>query len=291
MIAGSLFISSSIAHAEELTEQEILPQGDPAMESTYDTYLKDSGYPQDIIDMYDIDQKRELYDLGGIYVGGSDVITDTVGVPTNPDVEIDPLIQPLVLQDNNFTHSISVSRIRSAGKGQAVFKLNYNWDWQYDPVFHGRDKFAVAWDGGYSIRNGSPMRSYKMFGKRLDLLGEATSGGGNVQTQSYIQPGAGVGWNIDLIERSTTDVGEIIAYRHKGWGGVKLDIGHDNSGDVVINNAIGEYWHKRLTVKDPSITFSVTDGPSLGLSVGTNFEGTNTAFTQIKWHQSDYLIQ
>lgn len=86
------------------------------MEETYDKYLIDHGYPQEIIDMYDIDQKRELYDLGGIYIGGSGVVNNHIEAPINSDVDI-----PNIVGDYwHFTKKVDPSLSWSSGDSVTI---------------------------------------------------------------------------------------------------------------------------------------------------------------------------
>lgn len=281
------------AYAEEnlLPEEEYssqleanLPPGNPAMEETYDKYLIDHRYPQEVIDMYDIDQKRELYDLGGIYIGGSGIVNTLIEAPINSDVDIPNYARPLALQDNNFTHNVSASRIRSSKRGLVDIKLNYNWDWKYVPIFTGKDTYAVGWTGGFIVRGDTAQQVYKVFSYNYESEGKAYT------RYDHINNGAGVGWDVNLVKSTIIDGVPKIIDRHKGWSGVKFQKGHDNSKNTEVIGIVGDYWHFSKKV-NPSLSWNTKDGVSISIDATDNYTKATTDTSKVNFTHSDYIVQ
>lgn len=305
-ISTSLLLTSALtisllpaAYAEEnlLPEEQFssqleasLPPGNPAMEETYDKYLIDHRYPQEVIDMYDIDQKRELYDLGGIYIGGSGIVKNHIEAPINSDVDIPNYARPLALQDNNFTHAVTASRIRSSKRGLVDIKLNYNWDWKYAPFFTGKDTYAVGWTGGFIVRGDTAQQVYKVFGSTLTGYKDYESEGKAYTRYDHINNGAGVGWDVNLVNSTSIDGWKYMINRHKGWSGVKFQKGHDNSKNTEVIGIVGDYWHFTRKV-DPSLSWSTKDGVSISVSISKNYTKATTSTSKVNFTHSDYIVQ
>ncbi|MCQ4087593.1 hypothetical protein [Saccharibacillus sp. JS10] len=263
--------SESIVNNYELNENDGIIKN----EETYNNYLKEHGYPSELISQYELEQKKSLYDNGAYYLS-SQKVNDFVG---DPKSEGEYSIQ--ALQDTNFVHTVSVSRIRTSQKGIAQFQVNYNWSWKYAPVFTGEDKFGLAWNNDYSVVNNSAKHSYKYFFND-NITGELKTSGG-VQASGYadIQPGTGIGWIVNLVSNGRPQ-------EHKGWSTITLQRGHDYSGNKITSSMVANYFHKRLRV-NPSGAFSFAKEPSISLSVEYGYEGATPSSDTWSWSQSDYL--
>ncbi|MNT98447.1 hypothetical protein D3C72_2410320 [compost metagenome] len=45
---------------------------------------------------------------------------------------------------SNFTHDLVVGQVTSGTAGKVEFVLDYNWDWNYDPMYTMNDSFGIA---------------------------------------------------------------------------------------------------------------------------------------------------
>lgn len=275
----------------KMTEYEIeLPAGDANMEEEYNKYLREHSYPEEVIEMYHIDQKRELYDLGGIFLGSSGEVSTLMEVPTNPDIDFPDEIKPLSMGDTKFTHSVTASRIRSTKRGLVDIKINYNWDWPHKPTFSYTDAYVVAYIGDFIVRKDTPMQSYKIFAcNPAGLYYE--SPGQQYQRHATYDPGKGVGWRVDLVNLTTHNTSLFYTYRHKGWSGVKIQQYYNGSGLSVKSPLAGDYWHLH-TSATPSVSWSAGDKyPSISLEFTGKQDLASTAIGDFKWSHTDYIIQ
>lgn len=126
------------------------------------------------------------------------------------------------MESTNFSHTLSISRIRTAKSGIVQFKVNYNWSWKHNPTFHSTDNFGLAWNNNYSVVKNSPKHSYNYFFLH-NITRELVSSGG-VQQNSYyrIEPGTGIGWKVNLVSNGTP-------IEHNGWSTATLEKGHDQA--------------------------------------------------------------
>lgn len=239
----------------------------------YNQYLEENGYPQELISEYELEQKKDLYENGGVYVTSS-TTEDNLSDQESGEFTIQ------ALEDKNFTHTISISRIRTSQKGIAQFKVNYNWSWKYAPVFYSTDKFGLAWNNDYAVVNNSAMHSYKYFFKD-NITGETKTSGG-VQQKGYktISPGTGIGWDVNLVSNGRP-------VEHKGWSSVTLQKGHDYSGNAETSSMVASYFHRRVAVYNPVLSFAKE--PSLAVTFGWAHDEAIPASYTWTWTKSDYL--
>ncbi|OAX45807.1 hypothetical protein [Paenibacillus sp. AD87] len=279
LLLSSLFSSSVLANPSStssiedgLSSENIKPEISVIEEeASYDAYLRENGYPESVISLLIPEQKKDLVDDGAVYV------TSQTAKDNITDSKTSGSISPQALQDTNFSHTLVVSRIRTASKGIAQFTVNYNWNWKYSPTFSGVDKFGLAWNNNYSVVNNSAKHWYKL----IYYTDKKNTSGGVTQTgYETIQPGTGIGWDVNLVSRG-------LQQEHQGAASMTLQVGHDNSGNKITSSMVGNYFHKRLAVTSPQFTFSKE--PSVSLSLGFNYdEARPTSFTWT-WTQTDFL--
>ncbi|PYE48844.1 hypothetical protein HUB98_16465 [Paenibacillus barcinonensis] len=241
-------------------------------EDTLNEYLRENGYPESIINLLIVEQKKELVNDGAVYVGSKtakDNITDLDDKAGSISLQ--------ALQDTNFSHTLVVSRIRTATKGIAQFTVNYNWNWKYTPSFSRVDKYGLAWNNNYSVVNNSAKHWYKLI---YYTDKKNTSGGVTQSGYETIQPGTGIGWNVNLVSRG-------LQQEHQGAASMTLQVGHDNSGNKITSSMVGNYFHKRLAVTDPEFTFSKE--PSVSIGIGSSYDEARPTSYTWTWTQSDFL--
>ncbi|QGG58328.1 hypothetical protein [Paenibacillus sp. B01] len=253
-----------------------------------DAYLKSKGFPDDLIALYDVEQKQDLYNQKADFLG-----YNTVGNRID-----ERLIQPYALDSsNNFSHTVSASRVVSA-KGTVQIALNYNWDWKYDPTYTMEDQWGIAWSDGFTLVDNSSQYKYIAYGKRTDLIGstEEDTNGGVTQTGGIYTVGAGMAYKVNLVGSwSRPNPGSAAAktfstYRHKGWSGFSIRKGHDNSKNIVTTSFSAMYFHQFLK---PSGSISFGGGSAIpGIQIGwaTSYDSSKSSATaSVAWGQQDKL--
>lgn len=270
-IAATLAFGSSVFAAED-NQQNI---------EMLDQYLSQNGYPQELIDIYEPEQKQDLYNQGAVFVS-YDVKGDNIK---------DTAIKPLDLDSsNNFSHYLSVSQVKS-NTGTVQFAVNYNWDWVYAPDFTLEDQWAIAWSDGFQLVDGTSRWTYKAFG-RSNLLGEDTNGGTTNYGGVYTV-GAGLVWKANLVNGWTRVSGnqaiQYKTYRHKGWSAFNIKKGHDGSNKVVSSGLSGMYFHKFVNVNG-SVSFGGGSiYPSISITPQSAFDSSkNSATRQFDWKQANF---
>ncbi|OWA35875.1 hypothetical protein B9G55_08280 [Saccharibacillus sp. O16] len=265
--------SETLSPGEEVLETA--PEVSAEEEQKYDDYLREHGYPEDLVSLYEFDQKKQLYEDGAYFV-----VANTVRDSLD-EQQKSGQITPQALQDKNFTHTVSLSRIKTSQKGIAQFKVNYNWSWNHVPDFSREDKFGLAWSGDYDVVDNSAKHSYK-----LTYLGSGTKWvtSGGVQQRGYedIQPGTGIGWAVNLVSRG-------IQQKHKGWATMTLQAAHDNSGQKVSNSIVANYYHTTYGFGSPELSFSSDPSISVGASFTQKVEAAIPTSHTFTWTKSDYL--
>ncbi|WP_063563819.1 hypothetical protein [Paenibacillus sp. O199] len=234
--------------------------------SELDQYLINAGYPQELIDAYEEEQKMELYAAQATYISHK-VTYDTL---MDNDSSNEDSITPMSL--SNFSHITSFSRIPSTTPGTAKIAVNYNWDWNYDPIFTSSDQYGIAWTDDWNLVSGSSKYNYKAFGYYHSASGStlyAETAGVQQSGQLKAPPGAGIGYEVNLISEFSKNGARYIVNRHKGWSGFQLYREHDKSGRLEVTAFEAKYFHKEWNLtgevnvaKTPAVTFSTTAGVS-----------------------------
>ncbi len=275
--------SLTIASAEENTALN---------EKDLNQYLINHNYPQSLIDTYDIEQKQELYDekatLVSIETRKETVVESTYGMTLEQKRHVSeqiPQKNSITTQAqsgdlNNFTHTISMSKVASSTAGLTQYVVNYNWDWNYDPVFTRTDQFALAWTDDWDVVDNSAKYSYKAFGRRGSDSAIGSTAGNPISGARTSSPGAGVGWQVNLVNAFSSNGISYDVFRHKGWGTVKLSKAKNTSGHIDQSSIVGKYFHQRAAVNG-ELSFSPT--PGIAISWGTQYDESNAVSKTWTW--------
>ncbi|MGX4586980.1 hypothetical protein [Paenibacillus chitinolyticus] len=248
-----------------------MAKGDPS-ESELNKYMEKHGYPQEVITMFDFDQKLNVYKQEASFVSTKKSLSNLgEGLSSSLDVGTKSL--------SNFSESVTMS-LPSYSNGQVKFIVDYNWDWNSAPVFTMTDKFGVAWNDNFVADQTTAKYSYRAFGQKL-INGtwyddEASTGTIN----SYVDPdpGKGIGWAVNLIAGFTHNNIAYTTYRHKGWGQVSILRTNNTSSTTAVK---GQYFHQQM-VANGSLSFSAS-GPSIGISSSWAYDQSNGVQDWKQW--------
>lgn len=101
-----------------------------------DAYLRQHGYPDDVIRMMDHDWKLRSYMFGAEYISGSDVD----GMSQQLTSEVTPMSVSDVLGRCN------VEKLSQSSWAQNIFVFTYTWDWNEAPATTFTDLFGMTWN-------------------------------------------------------------------------------------------------------------------------------------------------
>lgn len=253
--------------------------------SNMDQELLKNGYPYELIQLFEPEQKQNLIDQGATYVS-HEAIEDDIKDGENEDI-----IQSRSLDSsNNFSHILTLSQVKS-DPGTVQFAVNYNWDWNYTPNFTAEDQWGIGWTDGFVLVDGSAKYSYKAFGR--NIFGAEDTNGGVVQSGGVSSPGVGIAWKANLISGWSRTIGsaeyDYFTYRHKGWSTFNIKKGHDNSNNVVASAMSAMYFHKYLSAGGEIGFGGGSPYPSVSISPSWGYDSTkDSANKQFDWVQKDF---
>ncbi|MGF7048725.1 hypothetical protein J2T13_003233 [Paenibacillus sp. DS2015] len=291
LLLSGIFFFSLIGLHEVYAEDTI------ATEEHINEYLRQSNYPEEIIELFELEQKEDLYNQGAVFIdyeNQSELITeDTSNMTLEQRQSVNKKIAEINQKKNeigtrsltNFDHVITISRVRSDKANIAHFVINYNWDWNYSPIFVMEDKFALSWTDDYDIYHNTAKYSYVAYGRRGVDSAIGNTAGGQISGYHDTFPGAGISWKINLIDAFTKNGQSYDVYRHKGWSSVKIGKPQDGSGSTEQSSMAAKYFHKQIGIAG-EITISAP--PAINISYATSYEQSN-AFTKTwSWTNTPY---
>ncbi|WP_139491559.1 hypothetical protein [Brevibacillus dissolubilis] len=249
-------------------------------EKKLNLYLQKAGYPSEVIETLEPEQKHDLYMNRALYVSFQkkrDNLSDSKTDNSAGTMRI--------LTLSNFTHTLLVSRIPSSISGIARFKVDYNWDWNSRAINNLWDKFGIAWSDDYDALMESVRYSYVAYG----INGNRQYTTKKMSSSSYDKytPGAGIGWKFDLLHHFTQNNMYYEVYRHKGWGGVYIQTPHDGSGRADTSSATASYFHQQFDTNG-TLSFSGGAVPDIGIGYSLLYdESPNKGFSW-SWYHNNY---
>ena len=269
-----------------------------SMDSVIDHYLKQAGYPSDVIIQLDSEQKSQLYSEKAEFVSNKRMfenlkenLSDETNQASLSSNNTNDIITPLAL--SNFTQSLLVSQVASSTPGKVDFILDYNWDWNDAPFFTFTDAFGIAWTDEFDAYPSSARYAYKAFGwlerpsVNWGCARRSETAGGNINGYEKYDPGKGIGWEVNLISRwFTSNCGDYVVDRHKGWGQVKIGKFHNGSGNGESSSAVARYFHSQITGSG-ELQFSTT-GPAITLTGTLSYDTSPDFATHWDWYHRNY---
>ncbi|MFE6077473.1 hypothetical protein ACFVQB_23700 [Paenibacillus sp. NPDC057886] len=273
VLAGSAAAEDQVIELKGANEQEI------------NTYLKNAGYTQEVIDTLELYQKNYLYEEEATFTAHKNAL----GQLTETQEGISEDFRLMALP--NWNHSLVVSQVK-AKTGYVDFIFSYNWDWSYDPVFTSEEKFGIAWTDGFHPDPSTAKYSYQARGKQdrptayPGCPATRTNGGTVWSGYSTYNPGAGIGWAINLIGSWwTQDCGYYTVNGHKGSGQVKAGKAHNNNNGPARSSAVGKYYHKTFAANG-ELGFSGV--PTISISPSSNYDPSDEVGTRWDWVHKNY---
>lgn len=126
-------LSSNIIASAQPTEDQL------------NSYLEENGYPNEVIQILEFEQKKDLMNEGGVYSSHSISSSSLFeSLELLPEEEVERIEQQFVemygdislLALSNFTASLVISQVNTSVSGLAEISVSYNWDWDYIPFFY-----------------------------------------------------------------------------------------------------------------------------------------------------------
>lgn len=276
-------------------------------ELVFDRYLIESGYPKDIVDLMDLDTKKEYYEgkykfesinrTSGVFTennkleykvdqGGKPILTESNNLKlqnllSNKD-EVNKILdengstelikrldkQSTLAALKNWESNLICSQISYKDRVSKK-KLLYLWKWKYAPVWTLTDKVAIAWSGGFTANQNAIRWSYNAG------LTETTGYNNFVKsykgtTYSDYTPSSGVGVDIDI----------------KKFPGYRVRY-HSGSLSATIRKrtsfrqsyaAVGTYYHARVR---SGLALGFSAGKDT-VSIGITWQGVSTYYDKAK---------
>ncbi len=251
-------------------------------ESEINNYLINAGYPQTTIDRLVYDQKITLYENNAIFVTEKFVPSNLI--ESNSNVYLPTDITPLAL--SNFGHSITVSQVTASSSSKVAFAVDYNWYWDYSPVWTLTDKFGLAWTDSFRLKSGTARTGYNVVG---------TCGGRYYQktypvSTSFYNGIDGIGWDVDLVGMyHVTDCppdNRVQVKEHRGWGQFIMEKVHDGSNKLVTSAISASYFHKQVGLTG-TLGFSAT-GPAVTITNSISYDESYAAYEDWDWVQKTF---
>ncbi|KZE84422.1 hypothetical protein AV654_00510 [Paenibacillus elgii] len=261
--------------------------------SKYDSYMMKAGYPEELIQVLNEEQKAEIFELKAVYAGHKKVTGKLIeaNVPNNSKKPAQTSPEPQSL--SNFNQYITSSRVSVGGTGFAEFILSYNWNWAYDPIFTAEDKFGLAWTDDFDAISSSARYGYSSEGWQErpitypNCQGRLTSGGSTQYGYDAYSPGMGIGWAVNLISGfSAPGCGNYTTDKHSGWGQVQIRKAHNNSGNADSTSAKATYFHRELS-SEGELQFSKT-GPAVTITNKWSYDASPDAGHNWTWYHVNF---
>ncbi|MFZ5596619.1 MAG: hypothetical protein ACOY31_06365 [Bacillota bacterium] len=242
------------------------------LDKKLDAKLIKQGYPQDVLNLLDSEQKQMLVDKKATYITHiikRDNLTDDVN--SKSDVSATSL--------SNFTQSIVVSDLADSPNGRMRYALTYNWNWNYDPYYTLTDKFGMAWSDDFDIE--SAAWRYIAYGS--DGIGNYATKNWTGSGMSQSQAATGAGWNYDIVDSFMQNNRLYLTYRHQGRGYVEISKWSNKSGNNEQASVVGKYFHQQMS---PQATFTFSKTPSISITPTTSYDASSSA-SQL-WTYNNY---
>lgn len=265
-------------------------------EEILDNYLFQNGYPEDVVEILEIEQKKSLMEQGGVYKSHStshnNLLENMERLSEQEKKAVEAHFEKVygdasLMALSNFTSSLVISQVNTTVPDLAEISVSYNWEWDYIPFWTMTDKYGVAWSGDWEPLTHTSKHAYTAIAEDGPGSVVATSGGVTQTGYDTFDPAAGIGWAANLVTGFTKNGTNYHTTKHKGWGQVNAQKQHDGSGRNDINSAVGNYFHRTGTCSG-TLSFSVSDGkPSVGISCSWMFDKSSDEATNINWRHSD----
>ncbi|BBH22450.1 hypothetical protein Back11_37950 [Paenibacillus baekrokdamisoli] len=284
--AKSILVDEVGVSQEEL---EGLPSSAQPTEAELNAYLTSAGYPANVISLFELDTKVNLYNNQGTFVG----IEETVGnLVEGKDGQLSLTVAPRSLA--NFTGSLVGSSI-TAPSGYKKFLLDYYWDWKYQPNYTLTDKFGISWSDDFDAIPATAVYNYKAIhnGNQLPhtYCEKAT---GNISTYTDYTIKKGIGWSADIIQSYISPTckddngltgNNFSTEEHKGWGEVAIQKAITTPGQKMSSAAVADYFHKQGAVTG-SLSFNpITGSVTIEIAGSTNYDKSPDIAYQWNWTQ------
>lgn len=167
--------------------------------------------------------------------------------------------------------------------------MDYNWDvdnnygcwggcpdkWNYTLT----DKFGIAWNDNWNAQPETAKYSYRYYGYHGSLYTDRSIGQKN-EYDDY-DPGSGIGWKVDLVNKFIAGDREYTVYRHKGWGQIQAVKSHNGDGTTDTSSASARYFHKVVEATSGTLTFS--SSPSVSITYAERYRQSSAAGDQFYW--------
>ena len=284
VLSTTVFSGTLVEHASasetttKITKSDRVPY---ISEDDYDRYLAKSGYPQEVITLLELEQKKKIYEEKAVYASHKKNVGYLNGNPS-----VSPFETVGTEQMNNFDATLVASRVTTpSAYGKVEFLLDYNWTWNQEAAFNLMDKFGIAWSDDFDAYPTSAVYSYRAYGKSLygNVLAEKTTG--LVYTYEKYTT-AGIGWEYDIWHDWMDLYHTYIVYRHKGWGQVKIGRWSNKSGLNEQTSAVAAYFHKQGSTTG---SFGFSPLPSISLEGSTDYDKTDDkAANPFTWNHYKY---
>ncbi|MCR8642701.1 hypothetical protein NV379_08500 [Paenibacillus sp. N1-5-1-14] len=240
-----------------------------------DSYMTNAGYPAEVINYLEFDQKKTIFSNSLTYVSHK-------AVDGNLKEQNDQ-ITPYAF--SNFVNYITTSAYGTVNSLKK-YHISYNWNWNYNPTFVLTDKFGMAWSDDWSIVNGTAKSTYITEG-RFNNATETHYVYSN--GQDTFAPGTGIGWKVDLLNKfdkyyaPANQVVSYSTYKHRGYGELDIHKAIDNSGNREVTDVAGAYFHKEGTVNG---TLTLSKTPEVGITWGTQYDEAPHAAYSFEWYHN-----
>ncbi|MBJ6360659.1 hypothetical protein ACFOQM_04960 [Paenibacillus sp. GCM10012307] len=209
-------------------------------EDGLNTYLINAGYPQDVIDILEFEQKISFYTQQAVYTSHKTTeghLSEKSESITNLDVSARAI--------NNFTQTLVMSQVRTNTSGLAQALVTYNWEWDYIPLFTMTDKWGIAWTDDWDPLPTTARYSYRAIAESSPGVVSASSSTGNISGYDAFLPGSGIGFAVNLIAGFTQNGIFYSTTKHKGWSEIRIQKAHNGSGTLDSSSGVANYFHKQ----------------------------------------------
>lgn len=247
-------------------------------EMQLDEYLTTSGYPQEIIEIFEFEQKKSLYEQEAVYTSHEinyGYLTESGAMQTN-----DNTIQDLI----NFSQTLVMSQAPTTVSGLAQALVTYNWTWDYVPLVTSTDKWGIAWTDDWDPIANTAKYSYRAIAESAPGVEIASSSTGNISGYDKFDPGAGIGFAVNLIFAFNQNGVNYGVTKHKGWSEVRLQRPHDGSGRPDSTSAVANYFHRYGTFNG---TLEFDKKPKVSISFAWTYDKHRDIGANLTWYHQD----
>ena len=209
-----------------------------------DAYLRDAGFPDDVIGRLSQRMKLQLYTDQCEYLAHAQEILPFAVEVDEGDV-----------QTRNFSYldqSITITRQYSGvPAGYTWLKIVYDWEWDYTPTLCLHDTMAIGWDSPWGGVDGESFWEYTAhgeYGGEWDYSGSSTTIG--LQTDHA---------NYDILKYHSYEL--ITSHQ----GAIMSTIQHPTGSGAAQISVLGRYFHQNVSCT-PSVSLSngtISISPSL----------------------------